>query len=244
MNESQMISFDSNDSRKSTELVPRIRPEIAQQVEKCLTNGLKYNQPLTCLENSMKILNQAPCVKFQLPETKYKIKQSIDPAFEYEMHYHCKKCQLYTGFPRKQAIKIALVCTHCDDIIEKKSNKFFIYIPLRQQLKSSIKKHWDSILRFQNSDERDENSINLSLLLNTDGAQKFKSSKNGLWLIQLISNYLPPRLRYICSNIIVIGLHFGDRKPDTAQFFFPLVNEIRQIINNGYCLHPGESCEN
>lgn len=159
LNEGHMLSFDSNNSEKSIESIPRIRPEIAQQVEKILMNGLKHNQPLTCIESSVKILNQAPGVKYQLPESKYKIKQSIEPTFEYEMYYFCKKCQLHSCFARKQVIKCSLVCTHCGNSIKKEPNNFFIYIPLRQQLEASITKYWDSIFRFQNSYEKDENYI-------------------------------------------------------------------------------------
>lgn len=251
MSGSLMLSFNSSDS-SVCETVPTTRPEVAKQLEKCVLNGMKYNNPLTCLESSVRILNEAPGAKFQLPETKYQVRRAIEPAFEFEFHYECKKCDTFSGIPSKGANKEQAVCVYCGDIIEKKSDNFFIYIPLQQQLQKSIRDNWDSIIRFRET-ERDENyvcdvrdgsickkidakfpnSFNLSLVLDTDGAQVFKSAKKSLWPLQIIQNFLHPRIRYLSSNIIVVGLHFGRVKPDPAKFFFPLINELKKIHQAG-----------
>ena len=39
---------------------------------------------------------------------------------------------------------------------------------------------------------------NVSLLLNTDGVNLFKSSNISLWPIWLVINELPPHVRYVC----------------------------------------------
>ena len=41
------------------------------------------------------------------------------------------------------------------------------------------------------------NPMNISLLLNTDGVQVFKSSNLSLWPVYLVINELPPHLRYL-----------------------------------------------
>ena len=41
------------------------------------------------------------------------------------------------------------------------------------------------------------NTMNISLLLNTDGVQVFKSSNLSLWPVYLVINELPPHLRYL-----------------------------------------------
>lgn len=82
------LSFSSNDSKKNelhSEKV--IRPEVFDQVAKCVKKGLKYNEPLTSIESALKIMNEVPGSRFQLPHTKYKFRQAIGPAIDIEMHY-------------------------------------------------------------------------------------------------------------------------------------------------------------
>lgn len=233
-----MFSFTSNDSVDSAKSITKVHPEILQQTGKCVLNGLKYNNPMTSLANTIKIVNETPGAKFELPSTKYKIRNFVSPAFDFKMYYECGKCQNYTGVPSNERDGV-LMCVHCDDtIIEKKPNNFFVYIPLLQQLRASIKNNWDLVLRYK-AERRDENFIadvcdgsvfkkidkefsnffNLSLLLNTDGAQVHDSAKKSLWPLQIIQNYLPPHLRNISSNILVVGLNYGAKKPVPKHFF-------------------------
>lgn len=234
-----MISFNSNDSTEKLRSVSKFRSEVIEQVEKVVLNALKYNNPQTCIESSIGILNEVPGSKFHLPETKYMVRQTIELALEFEVHYMCKKCEVYTGLPYKQAKISQIDCKQCHTAFDKKSDEFFIYIPIEQQLRLSIKKNFDSIMKFKYSD-RDENfvsdvrdgsihksidskfpdSFNLSLLLNTDGAQVFDSTKKSLWPLQLIQNFLHPKTRYLTSNILLVGLIFVKGKPDPSHFFF------------------------
>lgn len=46
-----------------------------------------------------------------------------------------------------------------------------------------------------------ESEVNiLSLCLNVDGANKFKSNNHSVWPIQLIQDYLPPYMRFLPQN--------------------------------------------
>lgn len=249
-----MVSFNSNDStEKLCPLAKKFRPEVTDQMEKVVLNALKYNVPQTCIENSLKILNEVPGSKFHLPETKYKMRQTIEPVFEFEVHYKCEKCKIYTGIQRKQATSNHINCKQCNGAFDRKTNEFFIYIPLEQQLRLSIEKNFNSIVQFKNShrdgnnvsDPRDgtvlktldakyPNAFNLSLILNTDGAQVFDSTKKSLWPLQLIQNFLHPKIRYLTSNILLVGLIFVKGKPDPAQFFFPLIQELNRMHQNGF----------
>lgn len=252
INDSLMQSFTSIDSTKSVVSQLLIRPDVSDQLAKCIRKGLKHQEPLTSIESSLKIMNEVPGARYQLPETKYKIRQTIHPGFDIDLHYKCQRCGLYTGVPKSLVNKIQLNCPHCECNILKTADNFFVYIPIKQQLVESIRKNWTSILCFKQR-KRDENfisdihdghivkeidtkfpnSFNLSLTLNTDGAQVFKSSKKSLWPIQLLQNYLHPRMRYISTNIIVVGLYFGDHKPDVSKYFFPLIKELRKIHELG-----------
>lgn len=72
-------------------------------------------------------------------------------------------------------------------------------------------------------------AYNLTLLMNTDGANVFESNHKSLWPIQFYLNFLPPSLRFNISNIIVGALYIGEVKPDVKKFFEPLGREIEKL---------------
>lgn len=248
-----MISFNSTDSTEKLRSELKFRSEVTDQVEKVVLNALKYNNPKSCIESSIKIMNEVPGSKFHLPETKYMVKETIQTVFDFEVHYMCKKCEIYTGTPYKKAKISQIVRKECGATFGKKSDEFFIYIPIEQQLRLSIEKNFDSIIQFKCS-ERDENfvsdvrdgsihknidlkfpdSFNLSLLVNTDGAQVFDSTKKSLWPLQIIQKILHPKIRYLTSNILLVGLIFVKGKPDPTHFFFPLIQEITRMHKQGF----------
>lgn len=156
--DSLVQSFTSNDSMKSVVTEKKIRPEISDQLEKCISKSLKYNEPLTSMQSTLQIMNQVPGSRFQLPQTKYKIRQTIRSSFDIEMHYECQRCGLYTGISKSLVKTTQIYCTHCNHTILKTAYNFFIYIPLKQQLVESIRKNWASIVNFKQT-KRDEHFI-------------------------------------------------------------------------------------
>lgn len=251
LSETQMLSFES-DELNNEPAAKRFHPSISNQIQTCVANALRHKTPFSSIQDSLKIMNDVPGAMFKLPTTPHKIDQATEPIFNFRFHYFCEKCQSYSVHSNS-SIRNQFKCTHCDGNIFQKPNNYFITIPLKQQLENSIAKNWKSIIRFRDENENElqyiqdihdgsickqidsefANSFNLSVLVNTDGAQMFKSTKNSLWPIQLIQNFLPPRLRYICENIIVVGLYFGSKKPDESQIFAPLVEEIKDIHKAG-----------
>lgn len=257
ISDEQIISFNSNDSVsfETEESDSRVNTEVAKQIGKCLENTLDFNSPLTCLRKNIEIINDTPGIKVELPATMFKIRKTIKPAFRHEFHYACHLCENYTLDDRKcKSDQIA--CDYCDGTIKKSSHNFFVYIPLKQQLMASIEKNWESILDFkcrkrdtkfisdihdgvicQNIDTNFPNTFNLSLLLNSDGAQVFKSSTKTLWPVQLYQNFLHPRVRYIATNVIVVGLYFGKKKPKLGKLLYPLIQELNSIRQEGgFCV--------
>lgn len=55
------------------------------------------------------------------------------------------------------------------------------------------------------------NDTTITLQINTDGAQTFKSSKYGMWPLMGIINEAPYQVRR--SSIILIALWYGNKKP-------------------------------
>lgn len=80
---------------------------------------------------------------------------------------------------------------------------------------------------FKQVSEKNDDSIVLSLTLNTDGAQIHNSQKNAVWPVQLYQNYLPPHLRFKSENILLTTIYFGRTQPNTTTLLYPLCNELQ-----------------
>lgn len=212
---------------------------VTNQLKKVLQNSLKYNSPFTCIENTAKVMNEVEGSRYQIPTTMHKIQNVFKSAFDYELHYECLKCNTYTSVHYNAKKTDKLKCGKCGIDIKRSTDNFFIYIPLAPQLEVSIKRHWDSIMLHLSQTHHKEiisdvndgqnckkmyakypDSVNLSFVLNTDGAQVFKSTRKSLWPVQLYQNFLPPQMRFIPKNIIVVALYFGEKNRTLENFFF------------------------
>lgn len=71
----------------------------------------------------------------------------------------------------------------------------------------------------------------LSAILNTDGAQKFKSSKNSVWPILLQLNELPAQARL--KNIVICGLWYGKHQPNMSIFLNCFVDFFKNLQLTG-----------
>lgn len=92
---------------------------------------------------------------------------------------------------------------------------------------------------------------NVSLTINTDGTDVFRSSTVSMYPIWLTINELPPLVRYISSlkikkivysilicrfskrNLLLGGLWFSKAKPTMSTFLHPIVDEINLLANKG-----------
>lgn len=196
---------------------------------------LENNLKLECLEQTAALINEFPGNKFIIPTTKYLILQKFGKD-RFPLHFwiYCKNCDKHKSSPSERN---KFNCSTCNSVLYTEHDQFFVIINTSAQLKRIIEVNWDSIVEYQNRKRDDKNindisdgyilsslnqqnplDIKLSLLMNTDGVQVFKSSTESLWPIQLICNFLPPNLRFNKNNIIVCGLYLGKGKPDIMSF--------------------------
>lgn len=70
----------------------------------------------------------------------------------------------------------------------------------------------------------------VTLTLNTDGVQVFKSKNKSLWPIQLIVNELPIKKRFQTKNILVSGLWYDTTHPPMELFLKPIIYEGTHLI--------------
>lgn len=197
--------------------------------------------------------------KVLLPDSKYKIKKRIDElrkksGLEYIILSKCDNCD--------EIVKKGDDCCQFRKSAKKtrKTNDFLIYLPLGKQLKKVLNDNFNEIICFLNREKNDDISDTddgflfkkiqesnplshvLSLTLNTDGGNIYKSSKNSLWPVQLYMNFLPPNLRFRPENILVVTLYFGENKPDVHSLLYPLAKEIDALQKNKITVH--SSCGN
>ena len=84
--------------------------------------------------------------------------------------------------------------------------------------------------KFTDSGEFLDHENNISLTLNTDGVNKYKSSKTGnIWPVYLIINELPKQFRYNIDYMIPAMVYCDKPKPNMITFLAPLINKLNDL---------------
>lgn len=206
-------------------------------VDKILTYYLRHNITLIGLEDLMKMFNEKKDDCVELPTGKKQILELFQEnrdVFKIFYFVKCAKCKKSTKIDSD--CKEKAKCIYCDNILKKTETNFFVVIPIEQQIRQSLKDNWSYISQFDTngttgtySDAHDgkvlksvleqykDSDINiLSLCLNVDGANKFKSNTVSLWPIQFI----------------VGGFYYGSVKLCCREYLLPLVEELNHLKRN------------
>lgn len=224
--------------------------EVKNYWQEFLSYYVKNNITLKCLERTAKLINKVPGTSMKIPDTKHKILKKFREECDicYDFYILCEKCKTYTLYNVENNSKTH--CFQCGDQVVLQEENFFVHIGITNQLKGIIKKYWSEISAKINEDARrnsgfirditdgdilkslnvkKNNAYNLTLVMNTDGANAFESNQKSIWPIHFYLNFLPPSLRFQLNNIIVGALYIGERKPDILNFFKPLAKELEQL---------------
>lgn len=212
----------------------------------------KSNVSLKNLEYVARLINETPGANHEIPSSHYMLTKSVRAASPVEYYFECSMCNKFTL--QNADSKSEIFCIGCKRKFDKNDSNYFAFIPFKRYLKAVISQHVNQIVKYSEECKNSENLIDiqcgaiykkisamypnstvLSLLLNTDGVKVFNSSTKQLWPIQLYLNFLPPPMRLAPENILVVGLYFGDKKPDISAFLLPFVKECRRIYDgNGF----------
>lgn len=84
-----------------------------------------------------------------------------------------------------------------------------------------------------------KNSNQISLIIHSDGAPIVKSSKKSIWPCVASIAELPPPVRELQSNIIVLALWLSKKKPNVNVFLEETVNDVNLLIQNGTTIFIG-----
>lgn len=216
---------------------------LDQTINEVLLHRAKFNTSYAATSNFANTLNSIPGSQLEIPTKKNQLKRNAGLQYRYEYYVFCYFCQAL--------VKHGQNCSNCKRKTKKTKDNYFVYIPVNQQIKNSLKNHLPKIMDFLNQDRNEDvicdmfdasiykkakqkcDSILLPLVLNTDGAKIFTSSPSSLWPIQLVQSYLPPNIRFLSENILVVGLYCGNEKPDVAEIMLPLAEEMDLLRKNG-----------
>lgn len=209
-----------------------------------LTFGGSYN---SLVFNANNVVNRTPNAAIQIPSTKYRIDKFMKPIFESQIHIKCMHCSNYISSHQSQT-----QCELCQTTIKTRDSDYFHYIPIKQQIEHVLRNSVDAILEYhstaiskyatisdihngaayKNAQKMYPNHVILPLIVNTDGVKTYKSTSASLWLIQVYQGYIQPSQRYMMKNILIIAAHFG-KTISLFDFFYPLLNEMRSVVDNG-----------
>lgn len=204
------------------------------------------------------LINAVPGNQFKVPTSQYLIlKQCCKDKFPVHFWICCQACAQYVSY---ESDCNKFLCQLCNAQLSTQTNKFFVTISTIEQLQKIITDNWEEIKGYQGRinengiisdishgsilmhlNQNNPFNFKLSLILNTDGVQVFKSTTKSLWPIQFICNFLPPSLRFHQKNIIVSGLYFDVHKPDMLTFFEPIEKEFNDINENGILIQLNEN---
>lgn len=214
---------------------------VIQTVNEVLLFRAKNNTSYAAASTFALTLNSVPGSLLEIPTTKEQLIREAKVEYEYQRYIFCEKCEILVGENS--------ACTSCKKRTKKTKDNYFIHIPLKQQIKFNLKKYLPDILQYlENQERRDQliqdfmdgnvyksvqqknsESILLPFTLNLDGAKIFASSTSSLWPIQLIQNYLPPHLRFLRKNMLIVGLYCGKKKPNISSIMLPLTLEMNSL---------------
>lgn len=112
--------------------------EVTSSVKRIVNHFLKHRQSFNTLEDVCKVVNLTPKAAVQVPTTKYKIKQFIEPTFACNFHIECMDCK---HFSEGAAGEIAC----CGKKLKTANTNHFVTISLKEQLARSIINNFDEI---------------------------------------------------------------------------------------------------
>jgi hypothetical protein len=244
------LESDDNEIHHIFNNTEKVHPSLECTKAECmlmiLAFYLRFNLSWVALESLLLLFNTV-LGSVALPNSKYLFKKIFPSDVKPSFHFYCnnKNCNLLVEKTDNNR--------HCENCKEKisfdtsRSKNFFITLPIKAQVKSLLKSNMDHLIfpevastNNTISDISDGTNYQdllppthtklLTLTMNTDGVNVYKSSKKGsFWPIQMTVNELDKNVRFLSQNIIVTGFWFG-AKPIMEIYFKPLIEEMNILF--------------
>lgn len=173
---------------------------------------------------------------------------------EIQKHFFCSNC--YRDLNSSND-----ACPSCP----RKKNSYFVELKFAAQLKEMfLRENFYNSLQWRFQRPNNQNGIirdvydgllyqewmrnnfllnpnNISFSWYTDGVPVFKSSKVSVWPLYLSINELPFKLRKNMDNILLVGLWFGNKKPDANKFVHRFRGQFETIFQGLNVNIPGRN---
>lgn len=260
LTDSESESSDSDSEFSSENDEPMYDNEESSNVNEeavlmILSFYLRHNLTWQALGDLLQLFNELRRMNVtKLPNSKYLFRKALPPVDRYITHYYCKRCGAYVGeesdllvsFPSKD-----VQCSNCLYEFPMKSKTkaaFFLQLKIEPQLRRVVNKFSNHICCTSDVDGINYVDVTsgtyyksvkkavpnlISLTLNTDGVNIFKSKKgSSLWPLQMVVNEIPPQERFKKEHVIVAGLWYGN-DPDMNFLFQNFVQEVHTINEKG-----------
>ena len=164
-----------------------------------------YNLTNNCIDDLLELLKYSTDLdKANIPSSRYilfdinGLKKNISSSF------YCNCFKLFESS--------SIHCNICNHLA---SNCF-----LKFNLKECISKF---CLKFLVTSD---NSYRFRRCIYTDGISKCRHSKRSVWPVYLVSTDLPYSMRYKLENIVILGIYYGEIKPDIQLFLKEIFQEF------------------
>ena len=120
---------------------------------------------------------------------------------------------------------------HISNSVKRCASGDVFFLNFVQELQDIVQKNIAAILKYDSKRERssdlkiptamssNQRSINIYLLINSDGVRLLRSSGKSLWPVWFAVANLPSKLRSSFKNIVLASLWFGFKKPSWNHVF-------------------------
>lgn len=241
---------------------PYLNVSILNVLQMVLVFFMRHNLTAVALEDLLLLINtivENPA----LPTTKHLFFKLFGRSNQPKYNFFCDNCdtslEVDTDIYEENVSTDSMQCQNCQHkhtFNRRKENNWFLSFSLESQLKDIISNNSAcflkdeiandlNVLRDIHDGEIYKNKTNIekreiTLTLNTDGVQVFKSKSKSLWPVQLIVNNLKPIVRFKTTNILVTALWFHTKHPNMKVLLKPLMKEIVELRKNGLLVTIGD----
>jgi hypothetical protein len=251
----QYSSSDSDDEEKAeTSKGNSINVSIdPNHVMECLMHHfVKHKSKWREIEDILDLINKIAKQDI-VGKSKYTFLKSFEKNIAYEFHAFCSNAEcraIYKIKPgsdtksftctkelcktetRMENAEVGFVTFELEsqlrDLLERNKNE--LILPKEPLAEYPIKDVWNT--RIHRKILKESKKPFISLLLNTDGVQVFKSGTKSLWPIILCLNNLPLNKRFQEDNLIVCGFHMSNEL-NMALFLESLIMEVKKLNSKG-----------
>lgn len=216
-----------------------VKKKVAEMAQLHVQSKISSN----AMQNFISILNNTPGASIEIPKNKSVFKSHFERKFEPQFYTECPSC--------KNVVECPGACIKCHVTVQKTRDNFFAYLPIEPQIMKSLSENLEQICEYLDrprcgtySDgdcaevwktvaKKYSNRKILSYTLNIDGGVIAEKSSRSIWPVQLYQNYLRPAVRFLPENIFVVGLYYGEKKPNVYDLLYPLLRDLHQLYETG-----------